>query len=169
MRIFIVGHMASGKSTLGKQLAQSLQIDFLDIDIEIEKNAGAEISWIFEVEGEEGFREREKKALKRSVKKDNVVISTGGGIVTKKENRDLMITKGEVVYLKTPMKILLERTEKDKKRPLLAQGNREEVLKILKEERDPQYEEVANIIVDQSELKNRNTVIDEIIDKLSNK
>ena len=169
MRIFIVGHMASGKSTLGKQLAQSLQIDFLDIDIEIEKNAGAEISWIFEVEGEEGFREREKKALKRSVKKDNVVISTGGGIVTKKENRDLMIAKGEVIYLKAPMEVLLKRTEKDKKRPLLAQGNREEILKILKEERDPQYEEVANIIVDQSELKNRNTVIDEIIDKLPNK
>jgi len=161
--------MASGKSTLGKQLAQSLQIDFLDIDIEIEKNAGAEISWIFEVEGEEGFREREKKALKRSVEKNNVVISTGGGIVTKKENRDLMIAKGKVVYLKTPIEVLLERTEKDKKRPLLARGNREEILKILKEERDPQYEEVANIIVDQSELKNRNTVIDEIIDKLSNK
>ena len=80
-----------------------------------------------------------------------------------------MIAKGEVVYLKTPMEVLLERTEKDKKRPLLAQGNREEILKILKEERDPQYEEVANITVDQSELKNRNTVIDEIIDKLSNK
>ena len=123
MRIFIVGHMASGKSTLGKQLAQSLQIDFLDIDIEIEKNAGAEISWIFEVEGEEGFREREKKALKRAVKKDNVVISTGGGIVTKKENRDLMIAKGEVVYLKTPMEVLLERTEKDKKRPCKSQEN----------------------------------------------
>ena len=67
------------------------------------------------------------------------------------------------------MEVLLERTEKDKKRPLLAQGNTEEILKVLKEERDPQYEEVANIIVDQSELKNRNTVIDEIIDKLSNK
>ena len=169
MRIFIVGPMASGKSTLGEKLAQALSIDFVDTDREIEKNAGAEISWIFEVEGEEGFREREKKALKRSVEKNNVVISTGGGIVTKKENRDLMIAKGKVVYLKTPIEVLLERTEKDKKRPLLARGNREEILKILKEERDPQYEEVANIIVDQSELKNRNTVIDEIIDKLSNK
>ena len=169
MRIFIVGPMASGKSTLGKKLAQTLKIDFLDTDDEIEKRAGAEISWIFEVEGEEGFRERERKALQRSVEKDNVVISTGGGIVTKKENRDLMIAKGKVVYLKTPIEVLLERTKKDKKRPLLAQGNREEILKILKEERDPQYEEVANIIVDQSELKNRNTVIDEIIDKLSNK
>jgi len=169
MRVFIVGHMASGKSTLGKKLAESLQIDFVDIDIEIEKNAGAEISWIFEVEGEEGFREREKIALKRSIKKDNVVISTGGGIVTKKENRDLMIAEGKVVYLKTPIDILLKRTQRDKKRPLLAQGNREKILKIMKKERDPQYEEVASIIVDQGELKNRNAVIDEIIDKLSSK
>ncbi len=169
MRVFIVGHMASGKSTLGKKLAESLQIDFVDIDIEIEKNAGAEISWIFEVEGEEGFREREKIALKRSIKKDNVVISTGGGIVTKKENRDLMIAEGKVVYLKTPIDILLKRTQRDKKRPLLAQGNREKILKIMKKERDLQYEEVASIIVDQGELKNRNAVIDEIIDKLSSK
>jgi shikimate kinase len=74
--------MASGKSTLGKKLAQTLEIDFLDTDNEIEKKAGAEISWIFEVEGEDGFRERESKALQKSVEKDNVVISTGGGIVT---------------------------------------------------------------------------------------
>ena len=168
MRIFIVGHMASGKSTLGKQLAQSLQIDFLDIDIEIEKNAGAEISWIFEVEGEEGFREREKKALKRSVEKNNVVISTGGGIVTKKENRDLMIAKGKVVYLKTPIEIQLKRTENDKKRPLLSQGNKEQTLRVLKEERDPQYEEIADITINHDQQKNRNVVIDEIIDKLSN-
>ena len=80
-----------------------------------------------------------------------------------------MIAKGEVIYLKAPMEVLLKRTEKDKKRPLLAHGNRKQILKALKEERDPQYEEVANIIVNKSELKNRNTVIDEIIDKLSNK
>ena len=169
MRIFIVGPMASGKSTLGKKLAQTLNIDFVDTDKEIEKKAGAEISWIFEVEGEKGFRERERKALKKSINKVDIVISTGGGIVSEKKNRDLMMAKGKVVYLKTPLELQLKRTEKDKKRPLLAQGNRKEILKVLKEERDPQYEEVANIIVDQSELKNRNTVIDEIIDKLSNK
>ena len=74
MRIFIVGPMASGKSTLGKKLAQALSIDFVDTDREIEKKAGAEISWIFEVEGEEGFRERERKVLKKSINKDDVVI-----------------------------------------------------------------------------------------------
>ena len=126
MRIFIVGHMASGKSTLGKQLAQSLQIDFLDIDIEIEKNAGAEISWIFEVEGEEGFREREKKALKRAVKKDNVVISTGGGIVIDPENRKIMARTGTIIHLETSPNILLNRMESNKEnevRPLMKTGD----------------------------------------------
>ena len=167
MRIFIVGPMASGKSTLGKKLAQTLEIDFLDTDNEIEKKAGAEISWIFEVEGEDGFRERESKALQKSVEKDNVVISTGGGIVTIEENRDLMIAKGKVVYLKTPIEIQLKRTENDKKRPLLSQGSREQTLRVLKKERDPQYEEIADITINQDQQKNRNAVIDEIIDKLS--
>ena len=168
MRIFIVGPMASGKSTLGKELAQTLEIDFLDTDNEIEKRAGAEISWIFEVEGEEGFRERERKALQKSAEKDNVVISTGGGIVTIEENRDLMIAKGKVVYLKTPIEIQLKRTENDKKRPLLSQGNREQTLRVLKKERDPQYKEIADITINHDQQKNRNAVIDEIIDKLSN-
>lgn len=168
MRIFIVGPMASGKSTLGKKLAQTLEIDFLDTDNEIEKRAGAEISWIFEVEGEEGFRERERKALQKSAEKDNVVISTGGGIVTIEENRDLMIAKGKVVYLKTPIEIQLKRTENDKKRPLLSTGSREQTLRVLKEERDPQYKEIADITINHDQQKNRNAVIDEIIDKLSN-
>ena len=168
MRIFIVGPVASGKSTLGKKLAQTLEIDFLDTDNEIEKRAGAEISWIFEVEGEEGFRERERKALQKSAEKDNVVISTGGGIVTIEENRDLMTAKGKVVYLKTPIEIQLKRTENDKKRPLLSQGNREQTLRVLKKERDPQYKEIADITINHDQQKNRNAVIDEIIDKLSN-
>ena len=94
MRIFIVGPMASGKSTLGEKLAQTLNIDFIDTDKEIERKAGAEISWIFEVEGERGFRERERKVLNKSIDKEDAVISTGGGIVTVKKNRDLMTAKG---------------------------------------------------------------------------
>ena len=167
MRIFIVGPMASGKSTLGKKLAQTLNMDFVDTDKEIEKKAGAEISWIFEVEGEKGFRERERKALEESIKEDDVVISTGGGIVTVKKNRDLIATKGKVVYLKTPLELQLKRTEKDKKRPLLAKGNKKQILEALKKERDPKYEEIADITIDQDGQKNRKTIINEIIDKLS--
>ena len=167
MRIFIVGPMASGKSTFGRKLAQTLNIDFIDTDKEIEKKAGAEISWIFEVEGEKGFRERETKILKKSINKDDVVISTGGGIVTVKENRSLMIAKGKVVYLKTPLDIQLKRTEKDKKRPLLAKGNKKQILEALKKERDHKYEEIADITIDQKGQENRTTIINEIIDKLS--
>ena len=167
MRIFIVGPMASGKSTLGKKLAQTLDIDFIDTDKEIEKKAGAEISWIFEVEGEKSFREREIKVLKKSINKDDVVISTGGGIVTVKENRALMTTNGKVVYLKTPLEIQLKRTEKDKKRPLLAKGNKKQILEALKKERDHKYEEIADITIDQKGQENRTTIINEIIDKLS--
>ena len=166
MRIFIVGPMASGKSTLGKKLAQTLGIDFVDTDREIEKKAGAEISWIFEVEGEKGFRERERKVLKKSTNKDDVVISTGGGIVKAKENRSLMTAKGKVVYLKTPLEIQLKRTEKDRKRPLLTKGNKKQILETLKEERDPKYEEIADITIDQNGQKNKKKIISEIIDKL---
>jgi len=158
--------MASGKSTLGKKLAQTLGIDFVDTDREIEKKAGAEISWIFEVEGEKGFRERERKVLKKSINKDDVVISTGGGIVKAKENRALMSAKGQVVYLKTPLEIQLKRTEKDKKRPLLSKGNKKQTLEALKKERDPKYEEIADITIDQNGQKNKRKIISEIIDKL---
>ena len=167
MRIFIVGPMASGKSTLGKKLAQTLEIDFLDTDNEIEKRAGAEISWIFEVEGEEGFRERESKALLESTKKDDLVISTGGGIVTIKENRDLMTAQGKVVYLKTSLELQLKRTENDKKRPLLTKGNREQTLKTLMKERNPLYKKIADITISQNIETNRKIIINEIIDKLA--
>ena len=167
MRIFIVGPMASGKSTLGKKLAQTLNIDFIDTDKEIEKKAGAEISWIFEVEGEKGFREREREVLNKSINEEDVVISTGGGIVTENDNMDLMITKGKVVYLKTPLEVQLKRTEKDKKRPLLAKGNKKQILETLKKERDPKYEEIADITIDQNGQKNKKTIINEIIGKLS--
>ena len=167
MRIFIVGPMASGKSTLGEKLAQTLNTGFIDIDKEIEKKAGAEISWIFEVEGEKGFRKRERKVLSKSINKEDVVISTGGGIIKLKKNRDLMTAAGKVVYLKTPLEIQLKRTEKDKKRPLLAKGNKKQILRALKKERDPKYEEIADITIEQDGLKSRKTIINEIIDKLS--
>ena len=113
MHIFIVGPMASGKSTIGKRLAKALDFNFIDTDKEIESKAGTDISWIFEVEGEKGFREREKKVLRESVKKDNSVISTGGGIITVEENRNLMVSRGKIVYLKASVGLQLKRTEND--------------------------------------------------------
>ncbi len=166
MRIFIVGPMASGKSTLGKRLALHLNLGFIDTDKEVENRAGAEISLIFEVEGEEGFRKRETKALKQSVKMDNVIISTGGGIILKKTNRDLMSSEGKVVYLDIPLSLQINRTSKDKKRPLLAKGDKKETLKNLMKIRGPLYKEVADITIDLKKQKNRKEIINEIIEKL---
>ena len=99
MRIFIVGPMGSGKSTIGKKLAKSLSLDFVDTDQEIESKTGVEISWIFEKEGEKGFREREKVILKELLKRNHLVISSGGGTVLLEENRRLMNSKGLFFFI----------------------------------------------------------------------
>ena len=166
MHIFIVGPMASGKSTIGKRLAKALDFNFIDTDKEIESKAGTDISWIFEVEGEKSFREREKKVLRESVKKDNSVISTGGGIITVEENRNLMVSRGKIVYLKASVGLQLKRTENDKKRPLLANGNKEKILKALKKARDPLYEKISNVTISQKKQKNIELILQEIIRKL---
>ena len=90
MRLIIIGPMASGKSTVGRRLSNRLNLKFIDIDKEIEKSAGVSISWIFDVEGEERFREREVKELAKSIDNNNCVISTGGGVILSKENRDIL-------------------------------------------------------------------------------
>lgn len=165
MRIFIVGPMASGKTVIGKKLAKTLAINFVDTDKEIEKNAGVDISWIFEVEGEEGFRKREEELLKEVSKKENSVISTGGGTIIGKQNRELMTSKGKVIYLETSIQVQLERTLKDKSRPLLKEGKKKETLISLKKKREHLYKEIADITIKQ-EGKSHNKIVQEIIDKL---
>ena len=165
MRIFIVGPIASGKSVIGKKLAKTLAVNFVDTDNEIEKNTGVDISWIFEVEGEEGFRKREEKLLREVSKKENSVISTGGGTIIGKQNRELMTSKGKVVYLEASIQVQLERTLKDKSRPLLNKVNKEETLISLKERREHLYKEIADITIKQ-EGKSHNKIVQEIIGKL---
>ena len=121
-----------------------------------------------EVEGEEGFREREKKILKEISRRDNSVISTGGGIVVSIENREIIRSKGKVIYLETPIKLQLERTLNDKKRPLLSQINKEDVLRSLKKIRDPLYRDLADITIKQKGKKH-NQIVSEILDKLNKK
>ena len=165
MLIFIVGPMASGKSIIGKKLADALGANFIDTDKEIERNAGADISWIFEIEGEEGFRNREMRTLIEISKKENCVIATGGGSVIQKKNREIMTSRGQVVYLETSIQVQLERTLKDKSRPLLRKGNKEETLRSIKKTRDPLYKEIADITIKQ-EKKSHNKIIQEIMNKL---
>ncbi|NKC00723.1 MAG: shikimate kinase AroK [Pseudomonadales bacterium] len=142
--IYVIGLMAVGKSTVGRLLAESLGRPFIDSDHEIEARAGAEISWIFDVEGEEGFRDREEQVIDELSQRDGLVLATGGGVVKRQINREHLAARGIVVYLDCPIEKLLERTNKDKRRPLLNGPNREEVLRSLMCERGPLYAEIAD-------------------------
>jgi len=166
MRLILIGPMASGKSTIGRKLSKRLKLNFIDIDEEVEKSSGVSISWIFDVEGEEKFRERESKELMKSLNNDNCVISTGGGVVLSEQNRD-HLKKGTVIYLETSIQTQLERTLNDKKRPLLLESdNKEQTLIELKKIRDPLFNICSNITIKDSK-NSHNEVVDEIINQLN--
>jgi shikimate kinase len=142
--IYLVGLMAVGKSTVGRMLAARLGYDFYDSDHVIEERAGANVSWIFDVEGEAGFRERETAVIAELTLLEGVVLATGGGAVLREVNRRMLASRGIVIHLDSPLERLLERTEKDKKRPLLSQGDPRETLSRLARERGPLYAEIAD-------------------------
>jgi len=162
MRLLIIGPMASGKSTIGLKLANRLNLDFVDTDQQVEDRAGAEISWIFDIEGESGFRIREEEVLKEVCLNDEIVISTGGGIIIEKNNRKLISESGVVIYLEVSIQTQLERTLMDKSRPLLNSKDKEQTLKNLKKQRTPLYEEIANITIKAGDRSN-NQVVEEIL------
>lgn len=138
--------MGSGKTTVGTRLARLLALEFMDCDHELEAQTGASVSLIFDVEGEEGFRDRETRMLQTMSGREGVLIATGGGVVLRPENRDLLRRSGLVVYLKTTVAQQLKRLSRDRSRPLLQTGDREGKLQRLAAERDPLYEEVADIV-----------------------
>lgn len=137
--------MGVGKTTIGKLLAQELDLQFIDSDQEIERRAGADIAWIFDVEGEEGFRDRETAVIEDLTEKHGILLSTGGGSVLRPENRQFLMSRGVVVHLDTSLELQIKRTAKDKKRPLLQGRNHRKVLTELKAKRDPVYQSVADI------------------------
>ncbi|HIG88782.1 shikimate kinase [Candidatus Thioglobus sp.] len=151
--VVLVGPMGSGKTSVGRRLACVLKRDFFDSDFEIVSRTGVAIDHIFDVEGEEGFRKRETQMLTDLCKIPNVVIATGGGIVVKSENRDLL-KDSFVVYLSSTVEQLVKRTARSKVRPLLEQSNnREKTIRDLVDKREPLYKEVANVIIDTSGKK----------------
>ena len=150
LRLFLVGPMGSGKSTVGRHLADLLGCAFIDSDAEIESRAGADIPWIFDVEGEEGFRRRETAVLKDLVEHSGAVIATGGGAILAAENREMMARTGIVVFLNASVAQQLKRTGSGEGRPLLQQGDREETLKQLMAQRDPLYRALADVIISAS-------------------
>jgi shikimate kinase len=156
--LFLVGPMAVGKTTIGKLLARELRLQFIDSDQEIEKKAGADIPWIFDVEGEEKFRDRESSVLDELTQREGILLATGGGSVLRKENRRYLQARGIVVYLDTSLDTQIRRTEKDKKRPLLQNVDHRKVLSELRDARDPIYSEVADFKVFVGDANSRKTV-----------
>ena len=140
--------MGAGKTTIGKYLAQHLKLRFADTDSEIEARTGADIPWIFDVEGEEGFREREQQVVEEMTLWDGVVLATGGGEVLRPENRRALAARGFVIYLYATVEEQVRRTRRDRRRPLLQKGDPEEVLRTLMSFRDPLYREIADHIIE---------------------
>ena len=146
--VFLVGPMGAGKSTIGRLLAADLSLDFKDTDKEIEDRSGVDIPWIFDMEGEEGFRNREAAMLAELGELDNILLATGGGIILKPENRRVLASSGRVIYLMTSIDEQVRRTARDKKRPLLNNDNPRAVLTKLMNLRHPLYQEVADYTID---------------------
>ena len=140
--------MGAGKTTIGKYLAEHLKLQFADTDSEIEARTGADIPWIFDVEGEQGFRDREQLVVEEMTQWDDVVLATGGGVVLRPENRRALGGRGFVVYLYATVDEQARRTRRDRRRPLLQNGDPEEVLRSLMEERDPLYREIADHVIE---------------------
>ena len=145
--VFLIGPMGAGKSTIGRLLSQELKFEFYDSDKVIEERCGADIPWIFDMEGEVGFRRREHEVIEELSALNGIVLATGGGVVVTPENRRLLHDRGCVVYLWTPVEVQLARTRNDRNRPLLQTADPQAKLEALFAERDPLYREVAHHVV----------------------
>ncbi|MEH6582216.1 MAG: shikimate kinase AroK [Halioglobus sp.] len=165
-RVFLVGPMGAGKTTIGKYLAQQLNLQFADTDTEIEARTGADIPWIFDVEGEQGFRDREQLAVEEMTLWDNVLLATGGGVVMRPENRRALAARGFVIYLHATVDEQVRRTHRDRRRPLLQSGDPEQVLRDLMAVRDPFYREIADHVIDTDGCSPR-TVAQKLVKELT--
>ena len=153
-RIVLVGPMGSGKTTVGRRLADEMSQDFFDTDYEVIAKTGVSIDHIFDIEGEEGFRRRESKILENLCQMSNIILATGGGIVILPKNRKILKNAGLVVYLSSSVDQLLRRTAKSKTRPLLENSNdRRKTIAELVESRDLYYREVASVVIDTTGKK----------------
>lgn len=163
--IFLIGLMGAGKTTIGRQIATELSLEFCDSDHEIEDRTGVTITHIFDIEGEAGFRKRETAMLDELTQQKGIVLATGGGAVLKPENRQFLMSRGTTIYLYANIDTLLERTSKDRNRPLLQTENPQAKLEELLEARDPLYRETADFIIDTGKDSVR-LALKEILEKL---
>jgi shikimate kinase len=160
--IFIVGPMGAGKTTVGKRLADLRGMNFLDSDHEIEARCGVDIAYIFEKEGEAGFRRREKQVIAELTGHSNTVLATGGGAILDPDNRQHLSARGFVVYLHASVNQQLARTARCENRPLLQAPNRRDVLAQLLEQREPLYREIADLVL-ESDGHNARWLVGEIV------
>lgn len=163
--VFLIGPMGAGKSTIGRQLSNLLKMPFKDSDHEIIARTGASIPLIFEIEGEEGFRKRESAMIDELSQLDGVVMATGGGAVLLEENRRVLKERGAVIYLYASLDQLFERTSRDRNRPLLQTENPRARLEEIMTQREPIYQELADIIVHTDDRSVR-SVVKELIVRL---
>lgn len=163
--VFLIGPMGSGKTAVGKQLARLLHLHFYDSDAEIELRTGVDIPYIFEKEGEDGFREREREVIDSLTLLQDVIIATGGGAVLLPQNREHLANRGRVVYLQTGIEQQLERTRHGRQRPLLYTDNPEDKLRELMTHRGPLYESIATVVVSTDGRQVR-AVADEVVQRL---
>ena len=162
---FLIGPMGAGKTSVGRHLAELIKLDFVDSDTEIEARTGVDIAYIFEKEGEEGFRRREKKIIDEISSREGVVLATGGGAIMDVENRKNLSSRGYVIYLYTNVKKQVERVKKGRERPLLTNKDPEKILKDLMEVRDPLYREIAECVI-TTNGRHINSIAKEIFDAL---
>lgn len=154
--IYLVGPMGAGKTTIGRRISELKGMQFVDSDHEVEKRTGVDISFIFDMEGEEGFRKRESKMITELSELTNTVMATGGGAIVDPDTRNLLSARGVVVYLETSLEQQLARTHKTNNRPILEDSdNVEATLSKLMEERDPLYRSIADIVVQTGDQQAR--------------
>lgn len=156
--VFLIGPMGVGKTTIGRQLARALELEFIDSDHEIEARTGADIPWIFDIEGEAGFRRRERAVIADLVHREGIALATGGGAILDADNRADLAANGSVVFLKASIDRILSRTQKNQNRPLLMTDDPRTRIEQLMAERDPLYREIADVIVDTDRRGIRSTV-----------
>lgn len=157
-RLFLVGPMAAGKTTIGRRLAEHLGSTFVDSDREIERRAGVDIATIFDFEGETGFRLREARVLAELTERDDLVLATGGGAVIDPDNRRLLAERGFVIHLAIGVDDQLRRTRRDRTRPLLHNADRRATLERLAAERQPLYESIADLTIESGNRRRRRTI-----------
>jgi len=163
--IILIGPMGSGKSSVGRKLASILGREFFDSDEEIEARTGVDIPFIFDKEGETGFRRREQELLQELTARNSIVLATGGGAAQDAASRALLCAHGIVVYLHTSVAQQIDRTSKSRQRPLLRNDDPEQTLADLMSVREPQYREIADLVVD-TDGRQVSTVVKDITAKL---